>query len=191
MAKKERRRAAGGRIILWGALALIALVAYEFHIRMDVMGWALRGLYNYCVNEHQSFARALSYFDPSMFYLTAYLLSIILYGLAAIVWRGRRVAQYFLFLFTVAIALAGGKWFSLFDVSLINWAVSAKLIPLTMIAVGCVINMVGFRRRRGKRPDWDQVYEDEGMERGGPRGEDVRREVGRSKRDKRYQSVGI
>lgn len=187
----EKRRTAGRRLLFWGAVALMALSGYEFRVRLDVIWWALEGLWRLSRETALPFARALSFYDPSMFYLVGFLATIGLFALFAIFLRNRALASYPLLLGAVAIGLIGGLQFGMFDVSLFNWVTGVKLVPLAAIAAGCACNIAQYHigRSRGRR-GWNDVYEQTGAAGGGPRGSDVRARVRDRRRSKRRQEMG-
>ncbi|MEA5068101.1 MAG: hypothetical protein VB067_03875, partial [Christensenellaceae bacterium] len=187
----EKRRTAGRRLLFWGAVTLMALSGYEFWIRLDVIWWAIEGLWRLSRETALPFARALSFYDPSMFYLVGFLGTVMLYALAAILLRNRALASYPLLLGAAAIGLTGGFRFGMFNFSLLNWVAGAKLVPLTAIAAGCACNIAQYHvgRSRGRK-GWNDVYEQTGATGGGPRGDDVRARVRDRRRSKRRQEMG-
>ena len=182
----DKRRYSGRYLMLLGAIALVAWAGYEFVVRMETIWWALKGVWGLCVGEGIPFARAIGYFDGSMFELTGFLLCCTLFALMAIGLRNRPKAGYWLILIDVALIVVGGPVLHLFGLSILSWMQSLKLLPLIGIAVGCVINLCQYyanRRRRRARRRWQ---DGEGYD-GRPRNRDMAREV-RSRR--KYPQAG-
>ena len=138
------------------------------------------------ISEGVPFARALSYLDPAMFYLIAFMAGLLLYSILTMLVRRKLLFSYVMLLGAVALAVIGGKWFDFFSLSIVDWANSLKLIPLLFIAVGCVLNIVQYHRRKIRpRKDWHETSRNEG-ERRGARSQSLRASVNESRRDKRY-----
>ncbi|MEG1843800.1 MAG: hypothetical protein RR296_06135 [Clostridia bacterium] len=157
----EKRRYSGRSLNLLGGVALLGWAGYEFYVRLETIWWALKGVNQLCAVEHIPLARALTYFDPSMFRLVGFLLICTLLGLLVVCLRNRPTAGYLLIAWTVATGLYGWFGLHLFGLSLLNWAQSLKLIPMLLIVVGCFVNLCQYYARRHSARHGERARHDE------------------------------
>lgn len=183
----EKRKYSGRYFMLLGAVALAAWAGYEFVVRMETIWWALKGVWNLCLNVGYPFWQALTFFDSSMFNLTGFLLACVVFALLTLGLRNRPKAGYWLIVLDVALLVAGGPVLHLFGLSILSWMQSLKLLPLLLVLVGCVVNLCDYyiarrRRRERRRRRWqdDEAYENR------PRNRDMARQV----RHRRYSQAG-
>ena len=163
-----KRRYAGRHLFTLGAILLLTWAGYELYARLDTIWWALSGLWRMCSNENIPFRRALSYFDPSMFRLVLFLFCCVVYALFCIALRNRPRGAYLILLLGVALAWFGLDYLGLLGSGRLELL---KLIPLLMIAAGCLINLIQFyfgrydergsRMRHRRRPRFDDAEEDD------------------------------
>lgn len=151
----QRQRYGGRTLILWGSLLLIFVSGYDFYTRFDTLWWALEGLYNLCVHEGIPFARALSYFDPSMAQRLALLLSAVLLGLFAFALRNRPRSGFVLIPASVGLGIYAFFQRGFLPIDLPGWAHALQWIPMAAIAAGFLVNLSQFyfRRRRAKKAE--------------------------------------
>ena len=154
--KRAKRRLLRGRHPLTvGALALLGLSGYELWIRLeDFWAWT-SGI------RHLSQVRGTPFLEdlgiifeaPEMRQLglkLAFLLAAVVYAVICVICRNRGGAWVLLAL-DIALA-AGGGMLGLYSFHPASWAQVLKLIPLALIAAGCVINIAHHAalRRQGK-----------------------------------------
>lgn len=157
--KPRRRRPLFGRHPLTlGALALLGLSGYELWIRVeDFWAWT-SGI------RHLSQVRGTPFWEdlaivfeaPAMRalgYKMLFLLLALIFALVCVICRNHAGGAPVLL--ALDIALTGcGAWLGLYSLRFTDWAQTLKLVPLGLIAAGCVINIghgVSLRRGSGQR----------------------------------------
>ena len=163
--KRVKRRPLHGRHPLSvGALALLGLSGYELWIRLeDFWAWT-RGI------RHLSQVRGTPFLEdlriifetPEMRQLGFKLLFLLLSMVFSLIclFRRNRGGAWVLLILDVVLAVAGGM-LGLYSFRPASWAQVLKLVPLGLIAAGCVINIAhraALRRRESlpapqKSPD--------------------------------------
>ncbi len=147
----HHRKYSGRWLLFWGALILLVTSGYECYGRLDMLIWTVRGVYNLCRHEGIDFVRAWTYFEPGMFELVAHLAACAALGLLGLALRNKPRAGY-LFLLGAAAIVGWGWWkLSLYDYRSLVQLKNLNLIPLLMMALGAVINLVQFYRRKSPR----------------------------------------
>ena len=164
MERKLRQRPPlyGRHPLTLGALALLGLSGYELWIRLeDFWAWT-SGIRHLGQVRGTPFLEdlAIIFEAPEMRQLglkLAFLLLAVVFGVVCLICRNRGGAWVLLIL-DVALAVGGGL-LGLYSFHPASWAQMLKLVPLALIAVGCVIN-IGHRaamRRQGLLPSPEKV----------------------------------
>lgn len=146
----SKQRYRGRKWILWGSLLLIIASGFDFYTRFETLWWAIQGVYNLSVHEGIPFARALSYFDPSMAQRLALLLTSALLGLVALALRNRPLAGYGLIPVTAGLGWYAFMQEGFFPITLPGWAHALQWIPMAAIAAGCIVNLAQYYLMRRK-----------------------------------------
>ena len=160
----KKNRYAGRHLLRWGAVLLLAWSGYQFIIRLDTMWWALKGVYNLCMVEQIPFMRAITYFDPSMFHLVAYLVCAIFGALFVLLFANKPGAGFFSLLIALGLCVYGRMKLNMFNVFAqpINWLQMLELIPILLIIAGCIINWAHAVAMLNRRESYDEeeIYVD-------------------------------
>ena len=138
----ESKQYAGRKLMFWGALALIALAGYECWARLDTLVWAAQGVMRMCIAERIPITRAVSYFDPKMFYLLAFLVLCVVVGLLAIVFRNKPAAGYVFLPLMLMISYVSFRSDGLLATDALKSIDPVKLVPMVAIVVGSIINLI-------------------------------------------------
>ena len=156
--KRRRRRPLHGRHLLTlGALALLGLSGYELWIRLeDFWAWS-SGIRHLSQVRGTPFIQdmAIVFEAPEMRqlgYKLLFLLGAVIFAIICLFRRNRAKGAWLLLVLDAALAV-GGALLGLYSLRPSDWAQTLKLIPLALIATGCLVN-IGHRhalRRRHSR----------------------------------------
>lgn len=159
--KRSRRKPLMGRHPLTlGAAALLGLSGYELWIRLeDFWAWTA-GIRHLSQVRGTPFVQdlAIVFEAPEMRQLgfkMLFLLGSIIFAIICLFRRSRARGAWVLLALDFALAF-GGAQLGLYSLRPSDWAQVLKLVPLALIAAGCVINMVhrqALRRRRRANRD--------------------------------------
>ena len=157
--RKRRRRPLHGRHPLTvGALALLGISGYELWIRLeDFWAWS-SGIRHLSQVRGTPFLQdlAIVFEAPEMRQLgfkMLFLLGAVIFAIICLFRRNRARGAWLLLILDAALAV-GGALLGLYSLRPTDWAQVLKLVPLALIAAGCVINMVhrhALRKRRAQR----------------------------------------
>ena len=154
--KKRRRRPLLGRHPLTiGAVSLLGVSGYELWIRLeDFWAWT-SGIRHLSKVRGTPFLEdlAIIFEAPEMRQLglkLLFLLLAVVFALVCVFRRNRARGAWVLLALDVALAL-GGALLGLYSLRPSDWAQGLKLVPLALIAVGCVVNVIHRTSRRRKR----------------------------------------
>lgn len=156
---RRRRPSLFGRHPLTvGALALLGLSGYELWIRIeDFWAWT-SGIRHLSQVRGTPFIQDLGivFEAPEMRqlgYKMLFLLACAIFALICVIRRNRDRGAWLLLLMDIAVAIGGGL-LGLYTLRPTDWAQALKLVPLALIALGCIMNLTqGIAERRGKRPE--------------------------------------
>lgn len=141
-----------------GALALLGLSGYELWIRLeDFWAWTA-GIRHLSQVRGTPFVQdlAIVFEAPEMRQLgfkMLFLLASIIFALICLIRRSRAGGAWLLLVLDIALVFGGAK-LGLYSPRPSDWAQALKLVPLALIAAGCVINIIHrqiLRRRRAQR----------------------------------------
>ncbi len=162
--KRRRRRPLHGRHLLTvGALALLGLSGYELWIRLeDFWAWT-SGIRHLSQVRGTPFIQdlAIVFEAPEMRQLgfkLLFLLGAVIFAIICLFRRNRAKGAWLLLILDAALAV-GGALLGLYSPKPQDWAQVLKLLPILLIAAGCVVNMVHrqtLRRRRALRRQQEQ-----------------------------------
>ena len=156
--RRRRRPLHGRHLLTLGALALLGLSGYELWIRLeDFWAWTA-GLRHLSEVRGTPFLQdlAIVFEAPEMRQLgfkMLFLLGAIIFAIICLFRRNRARGAWFLLLLDVALAVGGGL-LGLYSLHPSDWAQVLKLVPLGLIAAGCIVNMIhrqALRRMRAQR----------------------------------------
>lgn len=158
-AHHHRRKLKGRHLLTIGALALLALSAYELWIRIeDFWAWTA-GIRHLSAVRGNSFAEDLVivFETPAMRqlgYKMLFLILTMIFSLICLIRRDHARGGWILMLMDAAVA-GTGAYLGLYSLNWTDWAQVLKLLPLMMIMVGLIINYINRAirlRRRRQRP---------------------------------------
>ena len=165
--RRRRRPLHGRHLLTLGALALLGLSGYELWIRLeDFWAWSA-GIRHLSQVRGTPFIQdlAIVFEAPEMRQLgfkMLFLLGAVIFAIICLFRRNRAKGAWFLLALDVARAV-GGALLGLYTLRPSDWAQVLKLVPLALIAAGCIVNMVhrrALRRRHAKRrPQRDDQIE--------------------------------
>lgn len=153
--KRRRRPLLGRHPLTFGALALLGLSGYELWIRLeDFWAWTA-GIRHLSEVRGTPFIQdlAIVFEAPEMRQLgfkMLFLLGSVIFSIICLFRRNLARGAWLLLILDVALAV-GGAILGLYSLRPSDWAQVLKLVPLALIATGCVINMChrhALRRRR-------------------------------------------
>ena len=153
--KRRRRPLLGRHALTLGALALLGLSGYELWIRLeDFWAWTA-GIRHLSEVRGTPFIQdlAIVFEAPEMRQLgfkMLFLLGSVIFSITCLVRRIRARGAWLLLILDVALAV-GGAILGLYSLRPSDWAQVLKLVPLALIATGCVINMCHRRALRRRR----------------------------------------
>lgn len=128
-----------------GALALLGLSGYELWIRVeDFWAWT-SGIRHLSQVRGTPFVQdlAIVFEAPEMRqlgYKMLFLLGAVIFAIICVVCRSRGRGAWLLLALDIAVA-AGGAVLGLYSPRPSDWAQVLKLVPLGLIAAGCVVNI--------------------------------------------------
>ena len=144
--RRVRERLFGRHPLTLGALALLGLSGYELWIRAeDFWAWT-SGIRHLSQVRGTPFIQDLGivFEAPEMRALgfkLAFLVCAVIFAIVCLCRRSCSRGAWLLLLLDLALA-GGGAWLGLYSLRFTDWAQTLKLVPLALIAVGCVINMI-------------------------------------------------
>jgi len=155
--RRPHRRLLGRHPLTLGAVSLLGLSGYELWIRLeDFWAWT-SGIRHLSKVRGTPFLEdlAIIFEAPEMRQLglkLLFLLMAIIFSLVCVFRRSRGRGAWVLLLLDLALA-AGGALLGLYSLRPSDWAQTLKLVPLVLIAVGCLGNIghrLALRRRRAR-----------------------------------------
>ena len=156
--RRRRRPLHGRHLLTLGALALLGLSGYELWIRLeDFWAWSA-GIRHLSQVRGTPFIQdlAIVFEAPEMRQLgfkMLFLLGAVIFAVICLFRRNQARGAWFLLALDIALAVGGGL-LGLYTLRPSDWAQVLKLVPLALIAAGCIVNMVhrqALRRRRAQR----------------------------------------
>ena len=153
--KRRRRPLLGRHPLTLGVLALLGLSGYELWIRLeDFWAWTA-GIRHLSEVRGTPFIQdlAIVFEAPEMRQLgfkMLFLLGSVIFSIICLFRRNRARGAWLLLILDVALAV-GGAILGLYSLRPSDWAQVLKLVPLALIATGCVINMCHRRALRRRR----------------------------------------
>ena len=153
--RRRRRPLHGRHLLTLGALALLGLSGYELWIRLeDFWAWTA-GIRHLSQVRGTPFIQdlAIVFEAPEMRQLgfkMLFLLGAVVFAIICLFRRNRAKGAWFLLALDIALAV-GGALLGLYTLRPSDWAQVLKLVPLALIAAGCIVNMVHRRTLRQRR----------------------------------------
>lgn len=145
--KRRRRRPLAGRHLLtFGALGLLGVSGYELWIRLeDFWAWT-KGVRHLSARRGTPFIEDMMiiFEEPEMRQLgfkMLFLVITILFALVCLLRRSRARGGWLLLTLDAAV-VGAGAWMGIYGFNPSNWAQMLKLLPLGMIAAGCIVNYI-------------------------------------------------
>ena len=153
--RRRRRPLHGRHLLTLGALALLGLSGYELWIRLeDFWAWSA-GIRHLSQVRGTPFIQdlAIVFEAPEMRQLgfkMLFLLGAVIFAVICLFRRNQAKGAWFLLALDIALAVGGGL-LGLYTLRPSDWAQVLKLVPLALIAAGCIVNMVHRRTLRQRR----------------------------------------
>ena len=153
--RRRRRPLHGRHLLTLGALALLGLSGYELWIRLeDFWAWTA-GIRHLSQVRGTPFIQdlAIVFEAPEMRQLgfkMLFLLGAVIFAVICLFRRNQAKGAWFLLALDIALAVGGGL-LGLYTLRPSDWAQVLKLVPLALIAAGCIVNMVHRRTLRQRR----------------------------------------
>ena len=153
--RRRRRPLHGRHLLTLGALALLGLSGYELWIRLeDFWAWTA-GIRHLSQVRGTPFIQdlAIVFEAPEMRQLgfkMLFLLGAVIFAVICLFRRNQARGAWFLLALDIALAVGGGL-LGLYTLRPSDWAQVLKLVPLALIAAGCIVNNVHRRTLRQRR----------------------------------------
>ncbi len=155
MKTKRQRKLWGRHAVTLGALALLGLSGYELWIRLeDFRAW-MKGIKHLSEELGEPFLKIIRiiFEEPDMRKLGLKLLFLVfacLFSLICLLRRDRARGAWVILAADVCL-VACGVLLGLFTLRIMDWSQTWKLLPLLLIAFGCLANLADRWRRRRRR----------------------------------------
>ena len=154
--RPKRPKLWGRHPLTVGALALAGVSGYELWVRLDDFWAWTSGIRHLSAVRGTPFLEdmAIIFEDPAMRQLgfkLLFLFGCVLFALICLLWRNRAGGAWALLTLDVALAIGGGA-LGLYSLNPGDWLQVLKLVPIALIAFGCVANRLNYRRHFRKPP---------------------------------------